>query len=135
MTAQGVKGLWHVALRVTDLQRSQAFYEGFFGMKVVWAPDPDNLYLSSGSDNLALHQLPADDVADYRGLRAQFLDHIGFIMGSVEAVDRLFERVERDGVKIVKGPKRHRDGSYSFYMADPDDNVVQVLYEPNISHC
>ncbi|TAJ25540.1 MAG: VOC family protein [Nitrospirae bacterium] len=134
MTAQDVKGLWHVALRVTDLQRSQAFYEGFFGMKVVWAPDPDNLYLSSGSDNLALHQLPAANVADYRGLRAQFLDHIGFIMGSVEAVDRLFERVERGGVKIVKGPKRHRDGSYSFYMADPDDNVVQVLYEPNISH-
>ena len=133
MTAQDVKGLWHVALRVTDLQRSQAFYEGFFGMKVVWAPDPDNLYLSSGSDNLALHQLPAAEVADYRGLRAQLLDHIGFIMGSVEAVDRLFERVERDGVKIVKGPKRHRDGSYSFYMADPDDNVVQVLYEPTIS--
>lgn len=124
-----------MALRVTDLQRSQAFYEGFFGMKVVWAPDPDNLYLSSGSDNLALHQLPAAEVADYRGLRAQFLDHIGFIMGSVEAVDWLFERVERAGVKIVKGPKRHRDGSYSFYMADPDDNVVQVLYEPNISHC
>ncbi|MBM4124972.1 MAG: VOC family protein [Nitrospira sp.] len=133
MTASDVKGLWHVALRVTDLRRSRAFYEEYFGMKVVWAPDPENLYLSSGSDNLALHQIPADEVADYRGLRAQFLDHIGFIMGSVEAVGRLFERVTRDGVKIVKAPKRHRDGSYSFYMADPDENVVQVLYEPTVS--
>ena len=55
----GLKGLWHVALKVTDLKRSQAFYEGLFDMRVVWAPDADNVYLSSGRDNLALHQIPA----------------------------------------------------------------------------
>jgi len=67
--------------------------------------------------------LPDAEAPGYRGLRAQFFDHIGFIMGSVEAVGRLFERVERDGVKIVKALKRHRDGSYSFYMEDPDGNI------------
>jgi len=35
-------------------------------------------------------------------------------------------------VTIVKPLKLHRDGSYSFYLADPDGNTVQVLYEPNI---
>jgi catechol-2,3-dioxygenase len=34
----------------------------------------------------------------------------------------------------VHRPKRHRDGSYSFYVADPDGNTVQVLYEPTISN-
>jgi predicted enzyme related to lactoylglutathione lyase len=54
-------------------------------------------------------------------------------MDSVESVERLLKQAERFGATIVKPPRRHRDGSYSFYMADPDGNVVQVLYEPNIS--
>jgi catechol 2,3-dioxygenase-like lactoylglutathione lyase family enzyme len=129
----GLKGLWHVALKVTDLKRSQAFYEGLFDMRVVWAPDADNVYLSSGRDNLALHQIPAPELSDYRQGAGQFLDHVGFIAESLEAVDRLFHEAEKAQVTIVKPLKLHRDGSYSFYLADPDGNTVQVLYEPNIS--
>ena len=66
MVAPGIKGLWHLALRVKDVSRSRAFYEGLFGMNVVWAPDPDNLYLSSGRDNLALHQIPPGEVSRYQ---------------------------------------------------------------------
>jgi catechol 2,3-dioxygenase-like lactoylglutathione lyase family enzyme len=133
MTIADVKGLWHVALRVTDLPRSRAFYEELFGMRVVWAPDADNLYLSSGADNLALHQIAAADLADAKKPGSQLLDHLGFIMSSPEAVDRLFTRVEQQGGTVVRRPKRHRDGSYSFYVADPDGNTVQVLFEPTIS--
>lgn len=129
----GLKGLWHLALKVTDLSRSRAFYEALFGMYVVWQPDPDNVYLSSGHDNLALHQLPASEAADYKQSHGQFLDHLGFIVDSSETVDRLFHEAEQAHATIVKLPKRHRDGSYSFYLADPDGNTVQVLYEPNIS--
>ena len=39
----------------------------------------------------------------------------------------------RYGATIAKPPKQHRDGSYSFYFADPDGNVIQALYEPTIS--
>ncbi len=133
MADSGIRGLRHLALKVTDLARSRKFYEELFGMKVVWEPDPENLYLSSGADNLALHQIPAADVARHRDAKAQRLDHLGFIMDSVEAVERLQKLAERSGVAIVKPAKRHRDGSYSFYMADPDGNMVQVLYEPTIS--
>lgn len=133
MTEPFVQGLRHLALRVTDLGRSRAFYEKLFGMRVVWQPDEDNLYLSSGSDNLALHQIPAGELTQYRSGRGQFLDHFGFIMESPESVDRLFEEVERTGARIVQPPKRHRDSSYSFYLADPDGNMIQVLYEPTIS--
>ncbi len=129
----GIRGLRHLALKVTDLARSRKFYEELFGMQVVWEPDPENLYLSSGADNLALHQIPASDVARHRDATAQRLDHLGFIMDSVEAVERLQKQAERFGATIVKPAKQHRDGSHSFYMADPDGNVVQVLYEPNIS--
>jgi catechol-2,3-dioxygenase len=102
-------------------------------MKVVWEPDPENVYLSSGPDNLALHQIPAADVARYRSAGDQLLDHLGFIMDSTASVDRLLKQAERFGAAIIKPAKQHRDGSYSFYMTDPDGNVVQVLYEPTIS--
>ncbi|MGE3154928.1 MAG: VOC family protein [Nitrospiraceae bacterium] len=131
------RGLRHLALRVTDLKKSRAFYEHLFGMKVVWEPDSDNVYFSSGCDNLALHQITQAESADYRGQRGQFLDHAGVIMANPAAVDELYEltveAADQLGATIVKPPKRHRDGSYSFYVADPDGNVVQVLYEPTIS--
>lgn len=133
MADSGIRGLRHLALKVTDLARSRKFYEELFGMKVVWEPDLENVYLSSGPDNLALHQIPAADVSRYRTAKNQLLDHLGFIMDSAASVDRLLAQAERFGATIVKPAKQHRDGSYSFYMTDPDGNVVQVLYEPAIS--
>jgi catechol 2,3-dioxygenase-like lactoylglutathione lyase family enzyme len=133
MADSGIRGLRHLALKVTDLARSRKFYEELFGMKVVWEPDPENVYLSSGADNLALHQIPASDVARYRSAQDQLLDHLGIVMDSTASVDRLLKQAERFGATIVKPAKQHRDGSYSFYMTDPDGNVVQVLYEPAIS--
>lgn len=129
----GHGGLRHLALRVTDLNRSRAFYETLFGMRVLWQPDPDNVYLSSGSDNLALHRIPASELTQYSPGRGQFLDHFGVIMGTADDVDRMFEHVQRSGWRISKPLKHHRDGSYSFYLADPDGNLIQVLYEPTIS--
>jgi catechol 2,3-dioxygenase-like lactoylglutathione lyase family enzyme len=133
MADSGIRGLRHLALKVTDLARSRKFYEELFGMKVVWEPDPENVYLSSGADNLALHQIPASDLARYRSAQDQLLDHLGIVMDSTASVDRLLKQAERFGATIVKPAKQHRDGSYSFYMTDPDGNVVQVLYEPAIS--
>jgi catechol 2,3-dioxygenase-like lactoylglutathione lyase family enzyme len=89
------RGIRHLALRVKNLRRSQVFYEGLFGMKVVWQPDGDNVYLSSGSDNLALHQIAASEQHEYDPPRGQFLDHFGFLMDSQESVDSLFQSVER----------------------------------------
>ena len=131
------RGLRHVALRVTDLARSRAFYERFLDMKVVWEPDSDNVYFSSGSDNLALHQIGPAELAQYQPPRGQLLDHVGVILQSPAHVDEMFQDVRQDaaqyGATIAKPPKHHRDGSYSFYFTDPDGNVIQALYEPTLS--
>ncbi|PYQ11633.1 MAG: glyoxalase [Acidobacteria bacterium] len=118
-------GMRHLALRVRDPQASKRFYSDCFGMKVVWEPDPDNVYLSSGPDNLALHR------AEVAGPGA--LDHLGFIVDEKEEVDRLAERFRQRGIALTDQPRDHRDGSRSFYCLDPDGLRIQVLYEPTLS--
>jgi len=99
-------------------------------MEVVWEPDPQNVYLSSGCDNLALHELP-------RGMNPspteQHLDHFGFVVETVDRVRELEEEFRAKRVTIVHPFKLHRDGSASFYCADPDGIVIQMLYEPHLS--
>lgn len=102
-------------------------------MKVVWEPDPENVYLTSGSDNLALHQIPQQQISEFNTRIGQTMDHFGFIVQDPDAVSTIFQAMKKAGVPIVKPVRTHRDGSVSFYMADPDGNVIQILYEPNIS--
>ena len=94
-------GLRHVALKVSNLALSKSFYQKWFGMTVVWEPDADNVYMSSGVDNLALHQIPHDDLEIHRSHYGQFLDHVGFLMKSPESVDHLYKQVVKEDVKIV----------------------------------
>jgi catechol 2,3-dioxygenase-like lactoylglutathione lyase family enzyme len=121
----GLLGLRHLALNVSDPQASKRFYCDSFGMRVVWEPDPDNVYLSSGPDNLALHKSAASG--------AGALDHLGFIVDSPAEVDRLAESFRGRGVRIAAEPRDHRDGSRSFYCLDPDGLRIQVLFEPSLS--
>ena len=129
-SVSGLKGLRHLALKVRDIRRSKAFYQDFFGMKVVWEPDTQNVYLSSGSDNLALHEMPKGKEPP---ASEQLLDHLGFVVESIERVRELEAEFRSKEVKIVHPFKIHRDGSASFYLADPDGIVIQILYEPTLS--
>jgi catechol 2,3-dioxygenase-like lactoylglutathione lyase family enzyme len=125
-------GLRHLALRVRDVQVSRKFYEDLFGMTVVWQPDDENIYLSTGFDNLALHQYPKEDTDHLQPTHLQPLDHLGFLMATPEDVEDFFKEVSGQRVPIVKPLRKHRDGSFSFYLEDPDRNIIQILYEPTV---
>jgi catechol 2,3-dioxygenase-like lactoylglutathione lyase family enzyme len=119
-------GLRHLALNVSRLDDMKRFYTELLGFTVEWEPDRDNVYLSSGIDNLALHR--ADSVAPKGAL-----DHLGLIVRAPGDVDRWASFLESRGVPIAAQPKTHRDGARSCYFKDPDGNSIQIIHHPPIS--
>ena len=122
-------GLHHVALRVVDLAACERFYVELMGMSVEWRPDPDNVYLTGGADNLALHR---EDVVSGSG-QGGALDHVGFVLPRIEDVDLWHRYLAAHAVPILAPPRTHRDGARSFYCLDPAGNRVQVIYHPPLA--
>lgn len=124
-----MEGLRHVALYVEDVERSLAFYRDVMGMRLEWRPDPDNVYLTSGSDNLALHKRSSGGSSD----APSDLDHIGFLVADPEDVDAWARYLEAQGLTLAMSPRTHRDGARSLYLLDPDGIRIQIIYHPPIS--
>jgi catechol 2,3-dioxygenase-like lactoylglutathione lyase family enzyme len=116
-------GLRHAALRVRDLAAVEAFFVGALGYEVAWRPDPDNVYLRRAADDVALHRV---DVAAGKGM----LDHLGIFVARAEDVDAWERHLDAVGAKVVRRPKKHRDGATSLYVEGPEGLLVQVLHHP-----
>jgi len=120
------RGIRHVALHVKNYDAMRHFYVDVVGMRIDWEPDSDNLYLTSGFDNLALHRAPAD----FSPAQHQHLDHSGYALQAQDDVEAWHSYLVSHDVEIKAAPKAHRDGTTSFYCADPDGNVVQFIHIP-----
>ncbi len=124
------RGMHHVALNVKDLAAAENFYVNLLGMQVEWRPDADNVYLCSGNDNVALHKIPESETFE----SAQHLDHIGYILKTLDDVDDWYEFLSAHKVKMKTKPRTHRDGARSFYCYDPEGTVVQMIFHPPLAH-
>lgn len=122
----------HLSLRVSDLDASEKFYIEILGMRPVWRSEGEIAFLECGNDDLALIQIPKEEVQAFRrrAQSSQSLHHFGFRVRSKDGVDQLAEEVKTRGIVIDDGPRDHRDGSRSFYFRDPDGNHVQILWDP-----
>ena len=122
-------GIKHVALKVKNFDNCLKFYKDILGMDIDWQPDDDNVYLSNGKDNLALHK---DSNLDL-GSKNNRLDHYGIMLKTKDDVDYWFNFIKSHNVEIFKDIKDHRDGSRSFYCYDPDKNILQIMWHPTLN--
>lgn len=129
-----ILGLRHVALWIEDaaFDRTVSFWVDALGMRVDWQPDADNVYLTSGSDNVALHRAkrPVDP-------SRSTLDHVGVCVPAAADVHawhaRLAPQADALGIAILQPPKTHRDGATSFYLRDPAGTTVQIIHLPKVA--
>ena len=101
------KSVDHVALRVTDVQRSRRFYERHLGLEVSRDNGDDSCFLNCGNDFLAL----------FRG-DAGGLDHYSYSIDGYSA-ESAVQKLEAAGLV----PKRRGN---RVYFDDPDGIEVQV---------
>jgi catechol 2,3-dioxygenase-like lactoylglutathione lyase family enzyme len=117
-------GIRHVALFVADLAAAERFWVDVMGYEVEWRPDPDNVYMHGGADNLALHRAQPGGAPTDGGR----LDHIGIAVAAPAHVDVWARHLEGHGVLIKAQPRTHRDGSRSLYFLGPEGLLVQIIH-------
>ena len=128
-------GIRHVALFTADLEVAERFWIDVMGYVIEWRPDPDNVYLTTGTDNLALHRRKAGTTTFPPA--EQRLDHIGLVVRTEDEVDAWALHLEASGVTPKAAPRTHRDGSRSLYFHAPDGSaegpLVQIIYHRPLS--
>ena len=118
--------LRHVSFYVQNITSSLHFYEYLLGMRVYFKPDERNVYLTTGSDVVALHETFEQEATTPRDNHS--FDHIGFFVEANELSD-LLARLRVSGVKTGT-IQTHRDGCQGFYALDPDGNSVEFTTPP-----
>ena len=125
-----------VTLGVSDLERSARFYRdlgweqrGNTSDGITWFKTSGTWVGLFGYDALAgdvgLEAPPEQPT--YRGIT------LAINVGSEDAVDRAFARVQEVGARIVKPATRAEWGGYSGYFADPDGHLWEIAYAPGFA--
>jgi catechol 2,3-dioxygenase-like lactoylglutathione lyase family enzyme len=123
VTRPALLGIRHVALWVRDLSAAERFWVDVLGYAVEWRPDPDNVYLCGGRDNLALHRRTGEPAAPGPSI----LDHIGLAVPESADVDAWAAHLVAHGVPLEAAPRTHRDGSRSLYFRGPENLLIQII--------
>jgi catechol 2,3-dioxygenase-like lactoylglutathione lyase family enzyme len=142
--------LHHTAIVVSDLDRSLAFYETFFGgrletiLRDIEDPNIAQLhelgdarftlaFVRFGPTRLELFQFERPDDGQYLPDRANDFGvrHICF---EVPDVNSAYERMTAQGVRFTRPPYMVRDGDASgtvlAFCVDPDGTRVELLEHP-----
>jgi catechol 2,3-dioxygenase-like lactoylglutathione lyase family enzyme len=124
-SSRGSRLLKHLALAVTDQERSRRFYETYFGFGA--SPSrryPDGTLMLYDADGFSL----ALGATDEPIMLPRFL-HFGVRLPDREAVLAFRERLAADGVPIVE--EWDEPEYVSVKCRDPDGYVVEAAWEPS----
>ncbi|MCP4977834.1 MAG: VOC family protein [Maribacter sp.] len=121
-----------IGLGVTNLEVSNEFYKEKFGWKLMDSSNESISFFQLNGILLSLY--PREKLAEDAQVSADGSGFKGFTLAyntrSKEEVDSLFEDFLSKGIKIVKQPEEVFWGGYSGYIADPDDNLWEIAFNP-----
>ena len=110
------KGLSHIALKTTDLKKTEEFYVSVLGLKVAFRHPPTMIFLTTPGSGDLLNFVKSSK----RSSGNQGLEHIGFKVTA--AVLKRTEKTLKAHGLAVEG----RRGQSAIYLSDP--NGYQIEY-------
>jgi predicted lactoylglutathione lyase len=121
-----------ISVGVKDLQASTDFYISKFG----WKPmDSSNAFITFFRLNgMLLSLYPREKLAEDATVDSLGSGFNGFSLAyntrTKEEVDSLFKTFKEEGVRIVKAPEDTFWGGYSGHIADLDDTLWEIAFNP-----
>jgi glyoxylase I family protein len=130
------RGLQHVDLCVSDVERSLAFYNELLGplgltediRVATYRGTEEVVYLRLGEQDLGLRPADGGEYSYYD----VGVEHIAFEVDTREEVDAAFERAQALGAQVHFPPEEDRNlsGYYALFVFDPDGIRVEVFTAP-----
>ena len=120
----------HVVLRVADIERSLAFYEGVLGLEVERRLDIGLVQLRAGASLFDL--VPVDSELGHNGGPAPAedghnMDHFCLSLGEFNEAD-IHNWLTANNIEVGDVERRYGAGGFgpSLYLKDPDGNTVEL---------
>src|SRR4051795_4664165 len=126
-----VKGLDHIVLRVSDMDRAISFYEQVLGLQVERRlPEIGLVQLRAGSAMIDLVPQKGGEAPD-SNMNGRNMDHYAVQIESMD-VEALSAHLRRHGVDPGEVRRRYGAEGYgsSIYNTDPDGNTVELKGPP-----
>lgn len=121
-----------IGLGVNDLEVATTFYKEKFGWKLTNASNENISFFQLNGILLSLY--PKDKLAEDATVNPTGSGFKGFTLAyntrTKEEVDQIITDLANKGVKVVKQPEEVFWGGYSGYVADVDDNLWEIAYNP-----
>lgn len=122
----------HLAMYVNDLEIMKEFYIKYFGAtanEIYHNPRTGlQTYFLSFEGGARLEIMTRPDRMDVaKELYATGFTHLAFTLGSKEKVDEMTELMDKDGFKILSGPRTTGDGYYESCFLDPEYNQIEIV--------
>ena len=130
-TPFAIKKIGHVVIKVSDLQRSMAFYAGVLGFKVsdIIGEDMMKGGMVFMRCNLDHHGVALVGGGQGSGPSARReLHHMAFEVGSLDEVFRARKHLREHGVTIVFEGRRGAGAQVAVEFLDPDGHNLEIYW-------
>jgi catechol 2,3-dioxygenase-like lactoylglutathione lyase family enzyme len=135
MSVIKMRGLDHVVLRVTDLERAKAFYRDVLGCtEDKWQPDFGLMQMRAGNaliDLVDINGKLGQRGGPPAGAEARNMDHFCIQLAEFDE-PALRAYLGKHGIEIHEAGRRYGAEGYgpSLYIRDPDGNSVELKGPP-----